>query len=210
MLNWMALLPSKVFCFLEFDPGAKILLALIILFRFICMILGCCYGPYLYLVLPLGGLYLAADALLLYTIFGSGLIKLQENEEEEIHQKSQNSVTCDFKTQKIWIFLWLVLNIIAIITLIIAEILPLVNVGWWSMTSPKNSPVLVTTFFLVLILLVLLIYGQIVVLTVYLLLKDAWVRGILGNSDDDDDMQAGLTHNGKRIEIQNDKSRFLA
>ena len=127
--------------------------------------------------------------------------------------------------------------------------MPLVNVGWWSMTSPKNSPVLVTTFFLVLILLVLLIYGQIVgktifylfiysiknvfqkcfnisvnlqinnlillfflyiVLTVYLLLKDAWVRGILGNSDDDDDMQAGLTHNGKRIEIQNDKSRFLA
>ena len=177
------------------------------------------------------------------------MIKLQENEDEEIHQKSQNSVTCDFKTQKIWIFLWLVLNIIAIITLIIAEILPLVNVGWWSMTSPKNSPVLVTTFFLVLILLVLLIYGQIVgktifylfiyfiknvfqkcfnisvnlqinnlillfflyiVLTVYLLLKDAWVRGILGNSDDDDDMQAGLTHNGKRIEIQNDKSRFLA
>ena len=56
MLNWMALLPSKVFCFLEFDPGAKILLALIILFRFICMILGCCYGPYLYLVLPLGKL----------------------------------------------------------------------------------------------------------------------------------------------------------
>ena len=56
------------------------------------------------IILPLppflGGLYLAADALLLYTIFGSGLIKLQENEEEEIHQKSQNSVTCDFKTQK--------------------------------------------------------------------------------------------------------------
>ena len=47
-------------------------------------------------------------------------------------------------------------------------------------------------------------------LTVYLLLKDAWVRGILGNPDDDDDMQAGLTHNGKRIEIQNEKSLFLA
>ena len=71
-------------------------------------------------------------------------------------------VTCDFKTQKIWIFLWLGLNILAIITLIIAEILPLVNVGWWSMTSPKNSPILVTTFFMVLILLVLLIYGQII------------------------------------------------
>ena len=33
------------------------------------------YGPILYLVLPLGGLYLAADVLLLYTVFkgqGSG------------------------------------------------------------------------------------------------------------------------------------------
>ena len=27
------------------------------------------YGPILYLVLPLGGLYLAADVLLLYTVF---------------------------------------------------------------------------------------------------------------------------------------------
>ena len=90
------------------------------------------------------------------------MIKLQENEDEGIHQKSLNSVTCDFKTQKIWIFLWMGLNILAIITLIIAEILPLVNVGWWSMTSPKNSPILVTTFFMVLILLVLLIYGQII------------------------------------------------
>ena len=31
--------------------------------------MGCMYGPILYLVLPLGGLYLAADVLLLYTVF---------------------------------------------------------------------------------------------------------------------------------------------
>ena len=37
--------------------------------------MGCMYGPILYLVLPIGGLYLAADVLLLYTVFkgqGSG------------------------------------------------------------------------------------------------------------------------------------------
>ena len=31
------------------------------------------------------------------------------------------------------------------------------------------------------------------------MLKDAWIRGILGNGDDED--TAGLTHGGKRIEI---------
>ena len=39
------------------------------LFRLVATMIGCAYGPYLYLVLPLGGLYLAADALLLYAIW---------------------------------------------------------------------------------------------------------------------------------------------
>ena len=37
--------------------------------RVIALIMGCMYGPFLFLVLPLGGLYLAADVLLLYTVF---------------------------------------------------------------------------------------------------------------------------------------------
>lgn len=198
MVNITQFLPNKVFCCLEFDPGAKILIGAIILFRLICMILGLLYGPYLYLVLPLGGLYLAADGLLLYTIFGSGLIHLQD--ESEVHPRSPE-VTCDFKTQRIWIFLWLGLNFAAILSLIVAEILFLTQIGWWSMTSPANSPIHMAVFFMVIILLGLLIYGQLIVLTVYLLLKDAWLRGILGNSEDEDGLMAGLTHNGKRIEI---------
>ncbi len=71
MVDCTRFLPAKVCYCLELDPGAKILLAVVILIRLICMILGCLYGPYLYLVLPLGGLYLAADILLLYTIFGN-------------------------------------------------------------------------------------------------------------------------------------------
>ena len=81
MVSYEKFWPSKAFCCLDFDLGTKILLSLIILIRFICMILGCLYGPYLYLVLPLGGLYLAADVLLLYTIFGSGLKSLKQEDE---------------------------------------------------------------------------------------------------------------------------------
>jgi len=34
--------------------------------------MGCFYGPYIYVVLPLGGLYLAADGLLLHAVRGGG------------------------------------------------------------------------------------------------------------------------------------------
>jgi len=194
MMDITRILPSKVCCCLEFDLGAKIIIGLIILLRFICMILGCLYGPYLYLVLPLGGLYLAADAVLLYTIFGSGLMHLQEDKSCNDNPHNSPEVTCDFKTQKIWIFLWLSLNVLAIFLLIVAEILFFTEIGWWSMTY---DPVHVAVFFMVLFLIILLIYGQVIVLTVYLILKDAWLSGILGNEDEED--MAGLTHNGKRI-----------
>ena len=98
MVDLTRCLPSKVFCCLNFDPGAKILLASIIVIRFISMILGCLYGPYLYVVLPLGGLYLAADVLLLYTIFGSGL-KLLENEDH--HHKEETGKSGRTKIRKI-------------------------------------------------------------------------------------------------------------
>ena len=64
------ILPGKL-CWAcgEFDPGIRIVLALVMLFRLVATMIGCAYGPYLYLVLPLGGLYLAADALLLYAIW---------------------------------------------------------------------------------------------------------------------------------------------
>ena len=69
------------------------------------------------------------------------------------------------------------------------------DLGWWSMT---HEPIHVGVFFMILILLTLLIYGHLIVVTVYLVLKDAWIRGILGNVGNDEDM-AGLTHGGKRI-----------
>jgi uncharacterized membrane protein len=158
------------------------------------MIIGCLYGPLLYLVLPLGGLYLAVDILLLYVIFGSVGLKTNKNVDED-GQEAIPEGNCDFKSQKVWSFTWLILNIVALIGLFVVLGL-FANLGWWSMTyDPTGTHV--PMFFMVLILSVLLIYGQLTVFTLYLLLKDAYLRGILGNGSDED--MAGLTHGGKRI-----------
>jgi hypothetical protein len=45
------------------------LLGLVILLRLTGLILGCFYGPYIYIVLPVGGLYLFFDFLTAYIIF---------------------------------------------------------------------------------------------------------------------------------------------
>jgi hypothetical protein len=42
------------------------------------MLMGCFYGPYIYVVLPLGGLYLAADGLLLHAVRGGGHDRLEQ------------------------------------------------------------------------------------------------------------------------------------
>ena len=84
-------------------------------------------------------------------------------------QETEPEVSCDFRSQKIWIFIWLILNVMGIIGLFVALGL-FSDLGWWSMTyDPKG--IHVPMFFVVLILLVLLIYGQLIVVTLYLLLK---------------------------------------
>lgn len=65
-------LPQKVCYCAPIDKGSKALMGLIMVLRLMAMIVGCFYGPYLYVVLPLGGLYLATDVLLLYSIFWTG------------------------------------------------------------------------------------------------------------------------------------------
>jgi len=194
MVDLARFLPMKVFCCLPLYLGSMVLMSLIILFRFIAMIIGCLYGPLLYLVLPLGGLYLAVDVLLLYVIFGSVGLKTNKNVDED-GQDAVPEGNCDFKSQKVWSFTWLILNVVALIGLFVVLAL-FANLGWWSMTyDPTGTHV--PMFFMVLILSVLLIYGQLTVFTLYLLLKDAYLRGILGNGSDED--MAGLTHGGKRI-----------
>ena len=87
------------------------------------------------------------------------------------------------------------MNVVAFIGLLVALGL-FGDLGWWSMT---HEPIHVGVFFMILILLILLIYGHLIVVTVYLVLKDAWIRGLLGTNVNDDEDMAGLTHGGKRI-----------
>merc|ERR1719184_642085 len=141
------LLPTKVFCCLNMHPGAMILMSLIILFRFIAMILGCFYGPYLYLVLPLGGLYLAADALLFYAV-NTALAAFKEEIDEEIDEDASykfpqkvdsagaaddETTSCDFPTVKIWIAGWLAMDLVGVVGLAVCIGL-FADLGTWSMT----------------------------------------------------------------------------
>ena len=57
------------------------------------------YGPILYLVLPLGGLYLAADVLLLYTVFkgqGSGSGKGTMQNGSLYHEVSNDNINLKY------------------------------------------------------------------------------------------------------------------
>ena len=85
---------------------------------------GCFYGPYLYLVVSCGGLYIAgrlgeilsvnqfvnqnnlsADFLLLWSLY---------------RRTEEGKFLCDFGSQKVWIILWQVFNVVGIIGLCIA------------------------------------------------------------------------------------------
>ena len=51
--------------------GLLLLLGIVILFRLVGLIIGCFYGPYIYVVLPVGGLYLTFDCLVAYVVFAN-------------------------------------------------------------------------------------------------------------------------------------------
>lgn len=224
-------LPKRV-CFMpSFEIGLKALLGVIMLLRLIALIMGCMYGPILYLVLPLGGLYLAADFLLLYTVFkgqnsGSdkgnmqnGTLYHEQNQEDWTQSngyKEKENVaaideTCEFPTQKIWIVTWLILNIIGIIGLVISIGL-FINLGTsnelgfvYNLTCSYDIILKVCTFtplhmiqlFVIIILVILLIYSQFVVSSLYVMLKDAWLIGVVGSAAFTDD--TGLTSGGRRV-----------
>lgn len=190
------------------------------------------YGPILYLVLPLGGLYLAADVLLLYTVFkgqGAGSSKGQMQNGSLYHEQSQEEWvesngykekenfsaiddTCEFPTQRIWIITWLVMNIIGIVGLL-AAIGALISIGtstdlgfFVNMTCAYDAiarrchytPLHLILLTVVIILEILLIYSQFVVSALYVMLKDAWLIGVVGSAAFTDN--DGLTSGGKRVE----------
>merc|ERR1719429_320477 len=97
--------PDRVCFCLNFDLGIKILTTLLVLLRLAGLVCGGFYGPWFYLVICITGAYLAADVILLYSLF----IKTNDGKPG-----------CDFSNQKVWIWIWEIINILAIVGLIIA------------------------------------------------------------------------------------------
>ena len=102
---------------------------------------------------------------------------------------------CDFKTQRIWIFIWIILNVIGLVGLLTAIGL-FAALGTWAML---HQPIHFALFIWIIILAILLVYTHLIVTTLYIYLKDAWLQSLLGGPWDDS--QPGLTHNGKRVVI---------
>ena len=110
------------------------LFAAIIVFRLIALILGCFYGPYIYMVLPLGGLYLTLDCITAYAIHST-------ETEDDLSTNERNFGIA-----------WIVCNILAIIGLLVAVGLFL-DLGFWAMT---HAPIHLAEFVLICCLIVLI------------------------------------------------------
>merc|ERR1712154_561819 len=138
------------------------------------------YGPYIYLVICLSSLFLAGDIILLFALF---------------KQTSEGKPACDFLNQKVWIFIWEILNILAIIGLIVA-------LGWYSWLgfwAMLHEPIHFVVFLLLLCIIPLEIYLVFLMIVLYTYLKEAYIDTILGKSSEEND--PGLTASGRRISV---------
>jgi len=174
------LLPTKVCFCCPFDLGVRLLMTAILLLRVAGLVCGCFYGPALYLVITLGGLYIAADVLVLYVLFWRG---------------KDGKPDCDFPNQKVWLIIWQVMNVFAIIGLIIA-IVWFSLLGMWAML---HVPVHFALYIIIIILTILLIYTAIILIALFTYLKEAYIDSILGSQQSDEDV--GLTSGGRRISV---------
>lgn len=208
------MLPNKIcWCCVEFDPGIKVVMALTMLLRFISMVIGCFYGPYLYLVLPLGGLYLAADALLFYAVNTALKAFRQDDADEDIDDDAsykfpqkparaeddvdEGTTRCDFPTVKVWLAGWLAMDLVGIVGIAVCIGL-FADLGTWSMT---HDPIHMALFVIIIILEALLIWTGLLLCSLYLMLRDQWLMGLLGNNFASNQQHAGLTHGGQRIQV---------
>jgi len=208
------MLPKKIcFCCVEFDPGIKVVLVLTMVLRFISMVIGCNYGPYLYLVLPLGGLYLAADGLLLYAVSTALKAFKQDEVEEDVDDdasykfpqkvkseeagEDEDTARCDFPNVKIWIAGWLAMDLVALVGIAVCIGL-FANLGTWAMT---HDPIHIALFIIIIILEALLIWSGLLLCSLYVMLRDQWLMALIGNNMASSQQNTGLTHGGQRIQI---------
>ena len=121
------------------------LLFTIALFRLVCLILGCFYGPYVYLVAPLGGLYLLLDIVTAYLIYANA-------DPDLLEAPSDND--------RAFRIAWIAVNFLGSIGLIVAIGLFL-NIGFWSMSY---EPIHLSLFVLISCLFILILLNAILLI----------------------------------------------
>lgn len=157
------------------------MMLVVLLLRGAGLVCGCFYGPALYVVFTVGGLYIAADFSILY-IIGSR------------NKQNENITPCLFPEVKIWIIIWQIMNVFALVGLFVAIGL-FSNLGMWAML---HEPIHFALFIIIILLSLCLLYNALLLYTLYRYLQEAYFDELLGHSEEEDD---GLTTNGRRISI---------
>merc|ERR1711874_467641 len=178
---------EKASCCCSLTTAVNVSLLLSLLLRLAGLTCGCFYGPYLYLVVSIGGLYVAADCLLIWSLN---------------RRTREGKFLCDFSSQKVWIFIWQVSNILAVIGLIVALGWYLASLGLWSMLY---TPIHFAVFLIICFLLPSLLYSAYLLQTLYLVLGEAYIDFMLsrGREKDyyDDDMEEEEPFDFRRISV---------
>lgn len=117
-------------------------LLVVTLFRLIGLILGCWYGPFIYIVIPLGVLYLSLDILTVFMVYASDIYEWEVGE-------------------KVSKWAWIGCNIVALIGLFVAFIFYLVDLGFWGMTY---YPIHICLFILIIFLWVAIVMAIVLIL----------------------------------------------
>ena len=115
-------------------------LTLVCTLRLACLVCGMWYGPYMYAILPLGGLYLVLDLLAAYVAFANGGPTDPVGGSERVVKIS-----------------WIAANVLALIGLLAAEIVFVVDLGFVSMVY---DPVHISMWVMVLLLMVVIVLGM--------------------------------------------------
>jgi len=179
--NLANLLPARVCLCCPLDLGVQVLVGLISALRLVGVVCSGFYGPWLYLVLTLASLFLAADFLLIYSLFW---------------KTDDGKPSCDFTNQKVWIIIWQSLNILGEVGLC-AALGWYVRLGLWAML---HEPIHFAVFLLLLAIIPLILYAAFLVLGLYFYLKEAYIDELLGQGAEDEG-DAGLTQGGRRISV---------
>lgn len=127
---------------------------------------GCFYGPYLYLVVTIGGLYILGDFLLLWSLN---------------KRTKEGKFLCDFTSQKVWIILWQIMNILGLLGLVISMGWYLVSLGFWSMLY---DPIHFAVFMIIICLIPVLLYTAYILHGLYIMLGEAYIDFVLSRGRD--------------------------